>query len=380
VFRHIQFAAYFLLATQTLFCNPAAADQVVCDISRCSQTSWSVPGLPRLGTTAENWARGDVWTYVEDILQAVGLQPNFELIETREVSNAAALIANSRRILAYNPDWIRQIASTQKWQMYGLLSHEIGHHLQGHTLLAGGSKPATELEADKYAGFVLGNLCATEEQAISLWLALPVAASATHPGRADRLVAVKEGWSRGAKRCPPAPVTPARPRASYLLPDSASRRLVAADLEGFSPAMLRIARNEIFARHGYIFKSEDLRRYFGEQPWYGERSRDVSLNAIESANVEFIKAREAGRGDTAGEGAIFPHSSDVLLTRSEIERLSLSQRRLARNEIFARHGYIFSDPSLAAHFSSMRWYRPLTKAVELSAFEQRNVNLIRSME
>jgi len=382
VFRRIRFLAYLLLASvQILICHSAAADQVICNISRCAQSSWSVPGLPGLGPAIKNWDQGEIWSYIEDILQVAGLERNFELVETVEVDNAAALIANNRRILAYNPNWIKQIAHTQKWHMYGVLSHEIGHHLQGHTLLPGGSRPSTELEADKYAGFVLANLGATEDQAVSFWLTLPLFATATHPGQAERVAAVRAGWLRGMKRRPPPVVTPTIPRGPYLLPYSADRRLVAADLEGFSPAMLRIARNEIFARHGYIFKSEDLRRYFAGQPWYTERSRDVSLNAIESANVAFIQAREAGRGgESAAEGVIFAHSSDVLLTRSEVERLSLGQRRLARNEIFARHGYIFSDPSLAAHFGAMRWYRPLTKAVELTAIEQRNVNLIRSME
>lgn len=35
-----------------------------------------------------------------------------------------------------------------------------------------------------------------------------------------------------------------------------------------SPAKLRRYRNEVYARHGYTFKSKDMRRYFNAQPWY----------------------------------------------------------------------------------------------------------------
>jgi hypothetical protein len=66
------------------------------------------------------------------------------------------------------------------------------------------------------------------------------------------------------------------------------------DLKGLSKAELRILRNEIYARHGYIFKSEDLREYFSQQPWYSPRYNDVSdkLTAVEKKNVEFIKQHE----------------------------------------------------------------------------------------
>ena len=58
---------------------------------------------------------------------------------------------------------------------------------------------------------------------------------------------------------------------------------------------LKIARNEILARHGYRFKSEDLMHYFCQQPWYrpGNNNADIRLNIIEQTNVELIKSQEA---------------------------------------------------------------------------------------
>lgn len=59
---------------------------------------------------------------------------------------------------------------------------------------------------------------------------------------------------------------------------------------------LGIARNEIYARHGYIFDTEKYRTYFNAQSWYYSISKDVTLNAIEKYNVSIIKAEEDRRG------------------------------------------------------------------------------------
>jgi len=57
---------------------------------------------------------------------------------------------------------------------------------------------------------------------------------------------------------------------------------------------LLILRNEIFARHGYIFKREDLKGYFNQFDWYYPRFNDVShlLNEVELYNIEKIKQYE----------------------------------------------------------------------------------------
>lgn len=357
-----------------------AADPLICTISECRGFSPSA-SLTSAQVKVNSWARDELWGFTEEVLQAVGLQPNFELIETSVVPNAAAVIHNKKRILAYNPGWLKNYDRAGKWSMYGLLAHEIGHHLQGHTLLEGGSKPPTELEADRFAGFVLGKLGATEAEAISLWASLPEAASATHPGRADRVREVRQGWQRAAVARPAPPPAGEVRGDGFVLADSATRVLAARDLERLTPVMLRIARNEIFARHGYTFDSPDLQSYFGGRPWYRPRGRDVSLSQIEKANVDLIRRREAAAGGEAIEsGVVFLHSSVQRLTPEEVARVPKPLRRIARNEIFARHGYIFNDPQLAAHFAKMKWYRPAGRSVQLNSIEQANVQLLRAME
>lgn len=88
--------------------------------------------------------------------------------------------------------------------------------------------------------------------------------------------------------------------STYILPDSNSRKLTRADLQGMSKEKLRLARNEIFARHGMIFGVPDLDAYFGEKSWYKPTySYDdfydkVEMSAIEEANVALINQVEEG--------------------------------------------------------------------------------------
>jgi len=66
------------------------------------------------------------------------------------------------------------------------------------------------------------------------------------------------------------------------------------ELRMTSKEVLLLMRNEIFARHGYIFKRDDLYNHFVQKPWYNPRLKDVShlLSPIEKANIKLIKQFE----------------------------------------------------------------------------------------
>ena len=82
--------------------------------------------------------------------------------------------------------------------------------------------------------------------------------------------------------------------SEYIFPDSDSKRLKKSDLKGMSKKELKLARNELYARHGYIFKDKSLARYFEGKSWYrgtikGEDFKDnESFNDIEIANRNLI--------------------------------------------------------------------------------------------
>jgi hypothetical protein len=77
--------------------------------------------------------------------------------------------------------------------------------------------------------------------------------------------------------------------------DLSSRRLDRRDLLGLSSAELGLLRNEIYARHGQIFNSANLRAHFNQQSWYRPRFKEVDESkfpAILKHNIELIRAAE----------------------------------------------------------------------------------------
>ena len=77
-------------------------------------------------------------------------------------------------------------------------------------------------------------------------------------------------------------------------PQASERLLNDNDLKGMSKKELRLMRNEIMARHGYTFTSNDLKKHFEKELWYFPLFKDVSknLSSIESKNVTFIQQHE----------------------------------------------------------------------------------------
>ena len=76
---------------------------------------------------------------------------------------------------------------------------------------------------------------------------------------------------------------------------TSSRLLTEEDIKGFSKSDLKIMRNEIFARHGYIFRDPMLQEHFSRMPWYTPQQDDISqitLSSVEQNNVLFIQRYE----------------------------------------------------------------------------------------
>jgi hypothetical protein len=77
-------------------------------------------------------------------------------------------------------------------------------------------------------------------------------------------------------------------------PMASERMLTAADIEGKPPQDLRLMRNEIYARRGYMFNDAALRAHFESQRWYVPLSGSVQLSDLERANVRLIQSFERG--------------------------------------------------------------------------------------
>lgn len=84
------------------------------------------------------------------------------------------------------------------------------------------------------------------------------------------------------------------PSNSYVISDSDSRVLVKADIINLTPWQLKVARNEIYARHGRPFVHKDLQCYFAKQSWYSSNPNfnENVLSVLEKKNSELIKSYE----------------------------------------------------------------------------------------
>jgi non-specific serine/threonine protein kinase len=59
-------------------------------------------------------------------------------------------------------------------------------------------------------------------------------------------------------------------------------------LSNYSLAELRIIRNTIYARKGYIFKDKNLENYFKKKSWYNGNISDQNQVQVTLREVEFI--------------------------------------------------------------------------------------------
>ena len=125
----------------------------------------------------------------------------------------------------------------------------------------------------------------------------------------------------------------------------------------------------------------------------GKADREAALQAQLAATQEQLKKAQADAQRQRAEPSanpggpwLFPDSSSRYLSQGELVGLSADQLWRARNEIYARNGYIFSSPRGIAYAKSLGSYYhgvdPNDDRVfsRMNAFEQANVTLIKSFE
>ena len=128
-------------------------------------------------------------------------------------------------------------------------------------------------------------------------------------------------------------------------PQGSQKLLTASELTGFSDYDLKIMRNEIFARHGYIFNDNNLREYFSKQSWYNPQYADVStmLTDLERSNIGLLKELETNSNIT----------STALFTVTGNEAISDATNKIASGKIqeFFDDGNLQNIPALLSYFS-----------------------------
>lgn len=154
-----------------------------------------------------------------------------------------------------------------------------------------------------------------------------------------------------------------------------NKRISDQMLQGLSLHELRLLRNEIYARHGRMFRADWLQQYFYTQPWYNpdENFKDEELSGNDKLNVETI---------VRYENRIHEELSTKPVTRALLEGLFIEDASQMRQEIYARHGKVFKEPWLQKYFSSFAWYKadPDFTEANLTEVEKKNIATIAAYE
>ena len=147
---------------------------------------------------------------LDRVLSVIGASKTFVLAPCDGINNALAISMAGERYISYDRAFMNKINGGNDWSNLFILAHEVGHHVNGHSLdialyasdiiepktLA--QKRNQELQADEFAGFILGKLGATREQAISTFSQLRDKddSYSTHPTKSKRVKAVTTGFDK----------------------------------------------------------------------------------------------------------------------------------------------------------------------------------------
>jgi YARHG domain len=140
-------------------------------------------------------------------------------------------------------------------------------------------------------------------------------------------------------------------------------------LRGLSLHELRLLRNEVYARHGRIFRTDWLSQYFFSQPWYDPKEdfKDEEISGNDKTNIETIVKYET---------MVHDQISKKPITRALLEGLFLEDVKKMREEIHARHGKVFKDPWTQKYFASLDWYKPNPNYSDASLSDVEKKNLV----
>lgn len=151
---------------------------------------------------------------IDKIMSVIGTSQKPILQACNNINNAVAAVYKGQRYILYDRKFIKSLTtgSNKYWSNMFILAHEIGHHINGHSLdillyvnnvidpKSLNEKRNQELEADEFAGFVLAKLGATLNETSKVLLNIPQITnerSSTHPSRDKRIMSVETGFKKG---------------------------------------------------------------------------------------------------------------------------------------------------------------------------------------
>ncbi|MDO4453283.1 MAG: YARHG domain-containing protein [Eubacteriales bacterium] len=196
---------------------------------------------------------------------------------------------------------------------------------------------------------------------------------------------------------------------SYVFYGSDMRYIMQSEVNTMTLQEICYAKNEIYARHGRMFDSQELKDYFWSKSWYNgcispEDFSDSVFNTYELANIKLLQDNELARSasgyllDQPGyniyavgsygsmdDTYIFYDSNSRYLTNNDVRNLSIQEICYARNEIYARRGRLFESMELQNYFNQKTWYygwispESFSPSV-LNQYETANVEFLKNYE
>jgi len=172
--------------------NCVRAQETVALTSRCDYFSESSDSQ-----TFKFPPDADAREIVRKMLSLIEAKPNFQLYASN-VATVTAGFVGKQRIVLYNQVLFGSRASdSKKWIGLAIFAHAVGHHVNSHSLTHDPDRrKAVELEADRFAAYILFKLGASAQQAAWALQSDEIAQEpAFYPSRSSRVDAVIAIWN-----------------------------------------------------------------------------------------------------------------------------------------------------------------------------------------
>jgi tetratricopeptide (TPR) repeat protein len=157
----------------------------------------------------------DAENALEKILNAIGASKRFVLQPCNNINNAVAISYKGIRYILYDKNFMNSINNGSNWGNLFILAHEVGHHINGHSLdlILYSSKSIEsktlvqrrkqELEADEFAGFIIAKLGGNIIEINKLIKEISTNnddSYSTHPNITKRLNAIQIGYNKALNK------------------------------------------------------------------------------------------------------------------------------------------------------------------------------------
>jgi len=143
---------------------------------------------------------------IDNILAKIHLNNKYFITKTcRGINNAIALKYDNLNYIILDFEWMESMKyGKNDWFHLLVIGHEIGHHILNHTEKTERTleaKRQKELDADEFAGFVLGVYGAPSKEINLILNKFPNSnqANSTHPDKNQRELAIKKGYESASR-------------------------------------------------------------------------------------------------------------------------------------------------------------------------------------